>query len=346
MSLSAKTADLLQLFEFKGKKIAVGLSGGADSLYLTLVLQECMRKAGGELVALTVDHGLRNGSDAEALAVAREMKKRKIKHEILTWTGEKPVTKIEEKAREARYQLLTKYCISKQIDVLFLAHHLQDQVETFYARLSKGSSPAGLAAMAPVSFRNGIRIVRPLLEVSKNDIIGYLKKKKIKWVEDPMNSDDAYERVRWRQKMPVLEKMGLGSEKVALSIKRLRRSEEAIRFYEEAFFNAHVRIDPMGYAFIPQKEFQAAAMEIRVRALIHAVQIIGKCAKPVSLGALEGILMGERKSATLSGCHIIFHKARIFIARESARMEKKKKLPAGKHVWDRFDIESSVPFTI
>ena len=93
-------------YPFSDEVIAAGVSGGADSLALVLRLTE----AGREVVALTVDHGLRPESAAEAAYVATVMKKFGIEHHILTWTEKKPSAAIEAAAREARYRLLCGWC--------------------------------------------------------------------------------------------------------------------------------------------------------------------------------------------------------------------------------------------
>ena len=134
--------------------VAVGVSGGADSLALALMLKD----AGKSVVALTVNHCLRKEAQAEAEYVASLMKKHGIEHHILLWNeGAKIAKGIEEAARVARYKLMFDYCKKHKIKVLATAHHMRDQAETFLLRLQRGSGLFGLSAMLPVTEREGDR---------------------------------------------------------------------------------------------------------------------------------------------------------------------------------------------
>src|SRR5574344_373927 len=141
--------DFFKKYNFNNEKIAVGVSGGADSLALVLRFKEM----GLDIVALTVDHKLRLESGEEAKYVAEIMQKYGINHYILEWNGNKPKRGIEEKAREARYELISKWCEDNKVKVLAMGHHLQDQAETFLLRLQRGSGIYGLSGILPVSQR-------------------------------------------------------------------------------------------------------------------------------------------------------------------------------------------------
>ena len=116
-------------YNIEEEKIAVGVSGGADSLALVLLLHEYFSKQSKRVIALTVDHGLRRESGDEAQYVASVMKNMGIEHHILEWKGTKPKTAIEETAREARYGLLQDWCKQNEVNVLAIAHHAKDQAE-------------------------------------------------------------------------------------------------------------------------------------------------------------------------------------------------------------------------
>lgn len=110
---------------------AVGVSGGADSLALVFLLQEWAKEKQADFTALTVQHGLRPEAEAEAQYVARLMKAHGIKHHILYWKGEKPVSGVESAARTARYELMYDWCRQNGVGALLIAHHKRDQAETF-----------------------------------------------------------------------------------------------------------------------------------------------------------------------------------------------------------------------
>lgn len=155
------------------RRLAVAVSGGADSIALALLMGQIC-----DIEAVTVDHGLRAEAADEARFVGEVMARHNIAHTILHWQGEKPSSGIQAAARTARYKLIQDWCTAKNISNLVLAHHLDDQAETFLMRLSRGSGVYGLAAMAEVSTLMGslgsIHMLRPLLHVSKDRLISTL----------------------------------------------------------------------------------------------------------------------------------------------------------------------------
>ena len=328
-------------------KMAVAVSGGADSLCLTLLLKKWADKNGVKLFAFTVDHGLRKESKKEALGVHQQLQKLGITHQTLVWQGKKPTTRVEELARLARYELLQKACQKNKIGLLFLAHHLEDQTETFWARFAHKSGLDGLCAMQEKSDFKGLTLVRPLLGVSKKEIVDYLKKNETSWVEDPMNYSPLYERVLWRNRQKDLSEMGLTPDTIGLLTKRLTRANRAIDFYTDSFIKNSVLLSPAGYAFIAKMAWEMAPQEIRLRTLLHLLPLISGQDKIISLESVEKLLEAQRKSATLSGCQIIFHKKGVFIAREMRTITPPKKLKAGDHTrWDRFFVASPVALTL
>jgi len=173
---------------------AVAVSGGADSMALLLLSQDWIKKHGGKLVALTVDHGLRVEAAEEARTVHTWCKTHGIAHETLTWKPPKLTSAIQAQARDARYRLLTEYCKKKHIPYLLTAHHQGDQAETLFFRLARGSGIDGLACMKPVSEVNGVQLLRPLLATPKAELQHFLQKKKQPWIEDPTNQNLNYTR--------------------------------------------------------------------------------------------------------------------------------------------------------
>ncbi|MEM9839985.1 MAG: tRNA lysidine(34) synthetase TilS [Pseudomonadota bacterium] len=192
-----------------GEVAAIAVSGGADSF----ALLHWAWKAGHPIVALTVDHGLREGSAAEAQAVRTFCSERNIPHETLIWRGEKPKTGIQEAARNARYRLLCRTCDRMGIENLLTAHTADDQAETVFMRLRRGAG-RGLAGMPRVrSIAAGpgevIALHRPLLDVRRATLRAYAEEAKLPFVDDPSNDDDKYERVRVRALLAALEQQEL-----------------------------------------------------------------------------------------------------------------------------------------
>lgn len=187
-------------------EVAVAVSGGADSMALTLLVDAWARGQGGRVTALTVDHGLRHEAAAEAAQVKAWLTARGIAHETLRWQDDKPQTGIQAAARRARYELLLTWCRSHDVIHLFLAHHADDQAETVAMRQARGSGPEGLAAMAligppPVPGPRWPRLARPLLPVRKERLEATLRAMGQPWIDDPSNLDLKFERVRIRRRL-------------------------------------------------------------------------------------------------------------------------------------------------
>ena len=147
--------------------LAVAVSGGPDSMALLWLANRWARMAGAKLFAYSVNHDLRAAAQGELEVVAQYCRSIGLLHRALTWEGEKPATGLQAAARQARYDLLTQACRADQIDHLLLAHHLEDQAETLLMRIEKDSGPDGLAGMSSVSERDSIKLLRPLLSISK-----------------------------------------------------------------------------------------------------------------------------------------------------------------------------------
>lgn len=326
-----------------GKKWAVAVSGGADSLCLTLLLQEFCKKKNIQLTALTVDHCIRKESAKEAEDVHSFCEKKGVFHVILKNTeliGDKSV---EEEARRIRYALLTAYCQKECISHLFVAHQMEDQVETFLSRLARGSGVDGLSAIKPLTQKNGVTVVRPFLDVLKKDIISFLLKKNIEWVEDPMNQDTQYERVKWRKFLPELEKKGLSKEFISLSTKRLARVQETLNWMVQEAIKSSVCYFNEGYALINKDIYLTYPAEVKIRVLADVVKTIGQSEKMISLELLERVVMNFPQKITLANCILTPHKKGVFVSKEYSKMQKRKKIKANTLTkWDRFEIFSPI----
>ena len=183
-----------------GTPFAIAVSGGADSMALLLLADAWVKERSGHVVALTVNHGLRKESAAEAARVKEWCAVREIEHHTLNLhDAGLRIGKTQEEARNARYAVLTRWCRSHQIFYLLTAHHQGDQAETLFFRLARGSGIDGLACMAPVSDVGGVKLLRPLLAFPKSVLTGYLESVGQPWIEDPSNQNPRYTRTLIRQ---------------------------------------------------------------------------------------------------------------------------------------------------
>ncbi len=272
--------------------LILAVSGGPDSTAL-LVLAARWRdalKAPPKLIAVTVDHGLRKESKAEAAAVARFARRLKIAHRIVRWTGKKPATGLQQAARAARYRLLADVARAAGALHILTAHTLDDQAETVLIRMSRGSGIAGLGAMARVTRvpdADEIHLIRPLLDIPKSRLIATLRTGKIAFVDDPSNRDPRFTRARLRSLMPQLAEEGLDASRLATLARRLKRADVAI----EAAVDRAARelvVEVPGSIVMEARRFTDLPAEIGLRLLGRAIVRLGD-EGPVELAKLEAL---------------------------------------------------------
>jgi len=321
------------------KRIAVAVSGGADSLCLAYLLHDWCQKHSVQLFAFTVNHGLRAEAKEEAKSVHTLLVNLGVRHQTLLWRGTKPKTRVEEKARQARYDLMYQACKKNKIQCLFLAHHIEDQSETFWTRLAHGSGVDGLAAMESVLPWRECLLMRPLLTVSKTDIVSYLKAHHVSWFEDKMNQDTIYERVRWRQRQKILNEWGITPETISVLTNRIQSVKYALSFYTENFIQNNVFLSPVGYAFIQKLAWDMIPSVIQIHVLQRILPILSGDEKLISLEGLENLLSDKRFSFTFAGCQFVKNTKGIYITKEYRMPLKTMVMSPGKlQRWDRFDV--------
>jgi tRNA(Ile)-lysidine synthase len=197
-----------------GKRIAVALSGGLDSVVLLDTVCKAQAKNKNEIFAFHIHHGLQKQADDWLIFCEQLAKKYKIHFDfrLLHLDAEEAKGNIEARARAGRYEALADLCDEYGIEDLLLAHHQNDQAETVLLQLLRGSGVAGLSGM-PHSRQlqvndHRITLWRPLLNQNRQDLEAYAKERKLKWIEDPSNKDAKYRRNAVRKKIiPALEKI-------------------------------------------------------------------------------------------------------------------------------------------
>lgn len=214
-----------------GDKVAVALSGGADSMAVLHLLMALRPSWSLELSAIHIHHGLRKASDQEATFVQDFCRK----NEVALFTQEVDLgprisqgMSVEMAAREARYDVFQAYATNHQCSIA-LGHHMDDQAETVLLNLLRGSGIRGLKGMLP---RRGVYI-RPLLKVDKETILAYCQENDLHFVTDESNDDLIYRRNYLRHDvLPSLE------EKVQPQlIAHLNQTAEILR-EEDAYMGA------------------------------------------------------------------------------------------------------------
>lgn len=199
--------------------IAIAVSGGCDSL----ALATAAHKAGFHPYCIIVDHKLRPTSTAEAVQVSKILTDMSIKNTILTWRHEPIKSNIANKARQARYTLITEECLKNNIGNVLLGHHMEDQVETFLLNLIRGSGLNGLCAMSEITLMDKIYLLRPLLQYSKKDLMSYLQAYNIEWIEDESNRNiHANKRNKLRHLLNQMDNSELITKRINNTIIRLQ----------------------------------------------------------------------------------------------------------------------------
>lgn len=322
-----------------------GVSGGADSMALCLLLRRWCHAHGHRLVAVTVDHALRPDSAEEAGRVSAWLAARGIEHETLRWLDAKPVTGLQAAARSARFKLLTDYAASLGASGLFLAHHVQDQAETMAMRLARGSGPDGLAGIRPRQMHGSIPVLRPLLTLSPARLRAHCLAEAQVWVEDPSNRDRRYERVRIRQQANEMMEAGLDSgrlDRLAHVFGRLRDWSDK---WLVAFLTTFGELDPRGFATLDLSAVRSLPPPLRTKLLSGLLQSIGGLDYPPRAERMQRFLnwledgIGDR--VTLGGCLVWRGRDNsLWIARETPRTVGPEML-CGQRLsrWDgRFDV--------
>jgi len=231
-----------------------------------------------------------------------------VTHRILNWEGEKPETGLLEAARQARYDLMARLCEQENINHLFLAHHRDDQAETFLIRLCKGSGLDGLAGMNPVQRYEHLNLIRPLLDVPKDDLIAFCQQEDIQYATDPTNVSQDYLRPRLRAAQEVLEKEGLNAKRLSVTASRLGRARQALEGMTQKAFEDCAADQTNQSVTLDTGKWRTWPEEIRLRVLLKAIhQVRGPRPYAPRLEKVEELLdqiqhNPDFKRTTLANC--------------------------------------------
>jgi tRNA(Ile)-lysidine synthase len=343
VSPEAFCAAMAQFNIRPGAAIAIAVSGGADSLALAILLSHWAGHHDIHLHALTVDHQLRDDAAAEAKQVGEWLSARSILHTVLRWdegihirdVGASP----QQAARDARYRLMSEWCEANSCAHLFVAHHADDQVETFLMRLARGSGVEGLAAMSPMVRHGSVCIARPLLDFTKLQLIGVCRAHDQTWIEDPSNESDKSTRVRFRQAQEMLEREGFTRHRLLATARHMRRAKAALDHAVTQLLEQACTVDDYGVARMTVQALVRAPEEIALRCLSRVLSAVSGSAYGPRFANLEGlnhrIVSEPWRDATLHGCIIARDGANLIVCRESAQISCDMDIAVeSKLIWD------------
>ncbi|KAH9622352.1 hypothetical protein KSS87_011426 [Heliosperma pusillum] len=318
-------------------RIAMGVSGGADSMALCALMahwktcsnDDAVDRSGfiNGLLAIIIDHGLRLESKDESETVSHWVTEMGIRCEVARcdWPNGLPkVGHLEEAARDMRYQIFHNVCSNNRIGLLLTAHHADDQAELFVLRLSRNSGVLGLAGMASTSqifpdFSKftvepsnsiGLLLIRPLLDFVKDDLYKICESNNQNWVEDPTNKSSLFARNRIRMALQDLNTSAFRSELHAL-IAVCRQTRLYVDHICQILLKEAVTIMPHGYAIIDLESLNPSAKtEICLsRFLALILQFISQRNRPVR-GSASKLLVQYiqsfpcKTSLTAAGCYL------------------------------------------
>lgn len=209
--------------------IGVACSGGRDSICLLHYLNSIKNELDFEVVAINVDHGIRQTSALDTEFVMQFCKENhirayKFKAEAIKVSKEEKLT-LEQAARKVRYGVFETVIKKGLVDKIALAHHLNDQAETILLNIIRGAGLNGAKGMEPI--RDQV-FIRPLLNTPREEIMSYLDEHNLEYVEDETNQDNTYSRNYLRNiVMPALRKQFKGVEKNLINFSKLCKQDDA-----------------------------------------------------------------------------------------------------------------------
>lgn len=331
-------SDLFQPFlnfDFAARDAVIAaVSGGSDSTALLLLLKAYLdeKAPAVRLVAVTVDHGLRPDSAAEAQAVGHFAQSHGIAHRIFAWEGPKPAAGLPAAAREARYGLLAEAAAEEGTDLIVTGHTADDQAETVAMRQAR-SDGRGLAGMAPATLFDGKAwIVRPLLETRRKALRDYLRANGVAWVEDPSNINQAFERPRARARLrdeaDVSQLLAAARDAALLREYLGREAAGLIWAHARHVAPGLFRLDP---AFAATEPRDGAVYALRV--LLAAIGGTQHLPDEARVARLFDRLSAKPFCATLSRTLVDARRAGVFLLRETRGLPEPEPVRDGM-LWD------------
>ncbi|MBY6003244.1 tRNA lysidine(34) synthetase TilS [Salipiger bermudensis] len=337
--------------------IALAVSGGGDSMAMLTLAHNWAHVWGTRLWVVTVDHGLRPEAASEAALVRETCEELGHPHATLRWRWDGQGN-LMDAGRRARLDLIGRW--RGGLSHVLLAHTRDDVAETFLMRLARGSGVDGLSAMRPLrvvpqadcaplareeccgarppeaAVPTGFTLVRPCLDMRRAELRHYLRVLKGRWVEDPTNEDDHYERARIRKLLQGLEAEGLGAETLAATAGRMSRAREALRARALWAWEHCGREGAAGDLLFERDRFAALERDTQLRLLAAALQWVASAEYRPRAAALEALLerLLSGGAGTLMGCAARAEPTQLRVWREYAAVASLTVAVSETTLWD------------
>lgn len=333
--LELAVGDILdrRLLSDSPRPVAVALSGGGDSLALTLIAADWARQAARRLLVLTVDHRLRPESAAWAEACGAAAARLAADFRALSWSGDKPAAGLPAAARAARHTLLAEAAREAGARVILMGHTADDVLEAQFMRQAGSTTPDPREWTPSPAWPQGrsVFLLRPMLGVRRSEIRRWLAERGERWIDDPANEDRTYARARARQALTA----------------RARPREDAPNASAVALALS-CREDAKAGLQIARAALRDAAPDARARFISAACLCAAGTARPPGREKVERLierLSGETAfTASLAGARVSADAATAIFRREPGEVSRGGLAPLSLKasetgVWDgRFEI--------
>ncbi len=308
-------------------RIVVAVSGGGDSVCMLLLFHEAINQGllDIDVTVITFNHGLRQEAAEEASYVQSLATQWKFKHVILEWEGHKPSSNLQAQARDKRYRRICEWCQDNHVEFVAVAHHKNDQAETIFMNIARGSGLDGLCGIVRKRNLYGVNIIRPMMDFCKEEILNYLRSRQIKWIEDPSNNNQKYTRSLYRSFLDVHSNNNKLTDRLSgLSI-HMSKVKDALDFYVKKECLRVVRFCNSGHLIIDLKLLLQLPREVVERIIIICLCRLGGGLYKPRLSSfnrlLASILSAETGlKSTMNGCIILVEGNSLFIIRESSKI--------------------------
>lgn len=293
--------------------IGVAVSGGSDSCALLHLIKNVSPVP---VYAASVNHGLRAEAGNECAHVAAVCAQLDVPHETLHWDGQH-TGNLQSAARDARYRLLAGWAADLGIPSIALGHTADDQAETVLMRLARGAGVEGLAGIPSFTIRGDVKFHRPLLNVRRESLRGYLNQKGLSWIDDPSNEDDRFERVRIRKALKYLHPLGVTTDRLCQVAENMEDASYVLTRKMWQLWNEAVQIDS-GDVLLPDDLLAKTDFDTGRRLLNTAISIIARGDYAPRRKEQRHLLQGLRSNhaLTLGGCQFTHSDGMTRITRE------------------------------
>lgn len=310
------------------RRVAVAVSGGPDSMALAW-----LAAAWGQPLALVVDHGLRADSAHEAALTQHRLANFAVPARVLRLVL--PLHAAAAAARAARYDALLAACREAGLAHLLLGHQRGDQAETVLLRSRHASGPDGRAGISAWHGRQGVALLRPLLDVPRGRLLATLIHAGVDWVEDPSNRNALAERTRLRAAIGEADGAGPMTAKLCAEARRRAVTRNCGAQAVADWVARHAELLPGPAVRLPEGPWPPEVLRALVR-------LVAAADYPPAASAVAELAKLPRQ-ATLAGARLLHRQGAWWLAREPAAMEKPVRASDGA-CWDRrFRLQGRLP---